>query len=106
MRDRPGRAIGDPRTETVYLARTGAVPTAPVSLEVEMTREVLNGIVLAAVVLVAAGSVGAQSTTPALTVEEPRIDLGDIRAGSDAVATFVFHNSGPADVKILKAKPS
>jgi len=39
-------------------------------------------------------------------VENPRIDVGEIKAGSDAVATFVFHNEGPTDVKIIKAKPS
>lgn len=41
-----------------------------------------------------------------LTVEQPRINLGDVKSGAEAVATFVFHNQGAADVRILKAKPS
>ena len=61
--------------------------------------------VLAVVFAVAIGA-GAQSAEPVLTVEQSRIDLGEIKAGTDAVATYVFHNSGPADVKIIKAKPS
>ena len=61
--------------------------------------------VLSVVFAVAAGA-EAQSAEPTLTVEEARIDLGEIKAGTDAVATYVFHNSGPADVKIIRAKPS
>jgi len=41
-----------------------------------------------------------------LTVENPKLELGDVKAGTDAVATFVFHNSGTAPVRIIKAKPS
>lgn len=43
---------------------------------------------------------------PLLTVEESRIDLGEIKAGTVAVGTFVFHNAGDIDVKIIRAKPS
>ena len=28
--------------------------------------------------------------------------VGEVKAGSDAVATFVFHNAGTEDVKIIK----
>lgn len=64
-------------------------------------------LVLAALWLVSAGHGHAQvEATPALTVEETRIDLGEIKSGSDAVATFVFHNAGEEDVKIIRAKPS
>jgi len=52
------------------------------------------------------GSGGVPQVGPLLTVEEPTIDLGEIKAGSDAVATFVFHNKGDVDVRILRAKPS
>ena len=63
--------------------------------------------VLAALWLVSAGQGQAQmEATPALTVEKVRIDLGEIKSGSDAIATFVFHNSGDEDVKIIRAKPS
>ena len=64
-------------------------------------------LVLATCWLAAAGNGEAQSeATPALTVEESRIDLGEIKSGSEAVATFVFHNSGEENVKIIRAKPS
>lgn len=63
-------------------------------------------LVLPAVVVIAAGAVAAPPNEPTFRVENPRIDLGDIKAGSDAVATFVFHNDGTEDVKILRAKPS
>ncbi len=41
-----------------------------------------------------------------LRVVNERLDLGDVKAGADAVATFVFHNSGRTPVRIIKAKPS
>ena len=64
-------------------------------------------LVLAALWLVSAGQGQAQiEATPALTVEEARIDLGEIKSGSEAIATFVFHNNGDKDVKIIRAKPS
>jgi hypothetical protein len=43
---------------------------------------------------------------PSFRVEAESVDVGDVRAGTDAVATFVFHNDGDKDVKIIKAKPS
>lgn len=39
-------------------------------------------------------------------VEQPKLDLGDVKAGIDVVATFVFHNPGETPVRIIKAKPS
>ncbi len=39
-------------------------------------------------------------------VDKAKVDLGNIKAGTDAVATFVFKNSGDVPVKILRAKPS
>lgn len=57
-------------------------------------------------VLALAGTGVAQQTGVTFKVEEPRLDLGDVKSGSEAVATFVFHNTGDADVRILKAKPS
>jgi hypothetical protein len=41
-----------------------------------------------------------------LRVENPRLDLGEVKAGTTAVATFVFHNDGEKDVNIIRAKPS
>jgi hypothetical protein len=39
-------------------------------------------------------------------VEQVSIDLGTVRAGAEAVGTFLFHNDGKEPVKIIKAKPS
>ncbi len=50
--------------------------------------------------------VEAQSGGPTFSAENPRIDIGEIKAGSEAVATFVFNNKGPVDVTIIRAKPS
>lgn len=71
-----------------------------------MKRTVLTLALLSVVMVAIADHVEAQSGGPTFSVENPRIDVGEIKAGSDAVATFVFHNEGPTDVKIIKAKPS
>ena len=39
-------------------------------------------------------------------VENDSIDLGRVAAGRDATATFVFHNDGETEVRIIKAAPS
>ena len=41
---------------------------------------------------------------PLLRVEEAKLDLGTIRAGDDAVGTFIFHNDGEEPVKIIRAR--
>ena len=71
-----------------------------------MKRTALTLALLSVMVIAVADHVEAQSGGPTFTVENPRIDIGEIKAGSDAVATFVFHNDGPTDVRIIKAKPS
>ncbi len=48
----------------------------------------------------------AQDPEPSFRVEEAELDLGTIVAGTIATATFVFHNDGPDDVHIIRAKPS
>ena len=50
--------------------------------------------------------VDAQTGPVTFLVEQSRIDLGEIKSGTDAAATFTFHNEGTEDVKIIKAKPS
>lgn len=47
----------------------------------------------------------APAVQPSFRVEQSSLDLGTVRAGEDAVATFVFRNDGQAPVKILRAKP-
>ncbi|MCK5378619.1 MAG: hypothetical protein KAJ78_04410 [Acidobacteria bacterium] len=39
-------------------------------------------------------------------VEKAHIDMDPVAAGTDAVATYVFHNDTDKEVKIIKAKPS
>jgi hypothetical protein len=62
----------------------------------------------ALLVAVAAAPAAAQTdaVAPSLRVEHERIELGEIKAGSEAVATFVFHNDSDQDVNIIRAKPS
>ncbi len=66
-------------------------------------------------VILAVGVASAQQPTPKphsllvkphVTVEHSQLDVGEVLAGRKVVATFVFHNSGPKPVKILKAAPS
>ena len=47
-----------------------------------------------------------EDTEPSFRIEEAELDLGTIVAGTIATATFVFHNDGPDDVHIIRAKPS
>jgi hypothetical protein len=48
----------------------------------------------------------AQDAQATFRVEEADLNLGTILAGTIATATFVFHNDGPEDVRIIRAKPS
>jgi len=73
--------------------------------EALMKRSVLM-LLLVAVAFLVVDRVEGQTGGPTFTVENPRIDVGEVNAGDEAVATFVFHNEGDVDVKILKAKPS
>jgi hypothetical protein len=65
-----------------------------------------------AVMLIAALTVAVLTTSAGETeratfwVENDSIDLGRVVAGRDATATFVFHNDGETEVRIIKAAPS
>ena len=48
----------------------------------------------------------AEDPESSFRVEQAIVDLGTIVAGTIGTATFVFHNDGPDDVRILRAKPS
>jgi copper(I)-binding protein len=48
----------------------------------------------------------AAPAVPVLTVAQEKIDLGTVKAGTDAVATFTLQNKGAVEVKVLSAKPS
>ena len=71
-----------------------------------MKRGVLILMLLTAAMVASVNRVDAQSAEPTFTVENPRMNMGEIKAGAEVVATFVFHNGGPDDVRILRAKPS
>ena len=43
---------------------------------------------------------------PTFSVESTQLDVGTVTAGTTAVATFVFHNEGDREVRILRAAPS
>jgi len=71
-----------------------------------MKRGVVTFVVAAVALVPLTGGVAADTASVPFKVEQARLNLGDIRAGTEAVATFVFHNDGQEDVKILRAKPS
>jgi hypothetical protein len=52
------------------------------------------------------GAVSGQTVAPSFSVEQPRLDLGEVKGGTEVVATFVFHNQGAKDVRIIQAKPT
>jgi hypothetical protein len=49
---------------------------------------------------------GGVDAEPSFRVEAAELDLGTVVAGAVATAIFVFHNDGPEDVRIIRAKPS
>jgi hypothetical protein len=63
-------------------------------------------IVTAGLLFAAAGTAADVGASTNLRVENDRLDLGRIIAGSTATATFVLHNDGDRDIKILRAAPS
>lgn len=48
----------------------------------------------------------AQEHAPSFRVEQAEIDIGTVIAGTTVTADFIFHNDGPDDVHIIRAKPS
>jgi copper(I)-binding protein len=66
------------------------------------------GLMIILPILVAAQTTGTGplSKKPLLWVENASVDVGKVKAGEDAVATFVLHNDSNQPIKILKAKPS
>ena len=59
----------------------------------------------AAITMLTAAEQGSPSGT-ALRVDETTVDAGEVFAGRQAIATFVIHNDGDRDIRILRAKPS
>ena len=42
---------------------------------------------------------------PHIKFDTTSVNLGDVVRGADAVATFTYHNTGDAPLRILSAKP-
>jgi hypothetical protein len=68
------------------------------------------GVLGALVVMLAMPVMALAEETPVDTasfrVETTNLELGKVKAGEVAEATFVFHNDGKEPVKIIRAKPS
>jgi hypothetical protein len=78
-------------------------------MEASMTshpRAVALAAALVCAYFVAPHYAAAEDPETSFRVEEAELDLGEIVAGTVATATFVFHNDGPEDVHIIRAKPS
>ncbi len=60
------------------------------------------GVTCAAIVT---GQSDSATPAPGLVIEQTEIDVGAVKAGQEAVATFVLRNTGETPVKILKVKP-
>jgi hypothetical protein len=56
--------------------------------------------------ILASSPLWSQENPTSFRVEEKTVDLGRVIAGRTISATFVFHNDGPTDVHIIRAKPS
>ena len=78
-----------------------------------MMRRSMKLVVVALCATYAAYAVNAQAPAPAapagpaphIKFEATEVDLGDVVRGQDAVATFVYKNTGNAPLRIISAKP-
>jgi hypothetical protein len=81
----------------------------PISQEAGMIRShrvVAPAAALVCALLAVAVAAAAEDGKASFWVEDMSLDLGTVVAGETATGTFVFHNDGPEDVKIIRAKPS
>jgi hypothetical protein len=69
-------------------------------------RAVVSASALILVVSTPLQPVAAADGNTSLRVENASLDLGTVSAGETVEATFVFHNDGPEDVHIIRARPS
>ena len=73
-----------------------------------MRRLLLLSLLFAGAVAAAADapvSAGVPADGPRLKFDTVDLNLGDVVRGEDVVATFTYHNTGNAPLKILSAKP-
>jgi len=69
-------------------------------------RAVTPVVVLILALLVAPALGSEEAGTAVLRVAETSLQLEPVVAGQTVLATFVFHNDGPEDIHIIRAKPS
>jgi len=69
-------------------------------------RPVAIAVGLAAGTLFAPAVAAQGAEKPSFRVENDTIDVGRVVAGRSASVTYVFHNDGATDIKILRASPS
>jgi copper(I)-binding protein len=50
--------------------------------------------------------IAAETSKRVIRVENGRLDIGDVKAGEEGVATFILHNEGDSEIRVLHAKPS
>ena len=68
-----------------------------------------RAVVASALIIAALFSANLSGQEPAelsFGVKESALELGKVMAGQTLTAIFVFHNRGPDDVHIIRAKPS
>jgi len=53
-----------------------------------------------------ASGFAAETSKRVVRVENSRLDLGDVKAGTEGVGTFILHNDGDSEMRVLHAKPS
>lgn len=75
-------------------------------MPIPAARAWLTALVAIPAALAVAAPPAAEGKAPRLVVEKESIDIGAVRAGEDAVATFVLRNEGDAPLHVLRAKPS
>ena len=71
-----------------------------------MHRAVAPAAALCCALMAVAVAAVAEDGKTSLWVENASLDLGTVVAGESVTATFVFHNDGPEDVRLIRAKPS
>ena len=70
-------------------------------------RRAVLGIMLAgSFAAIPAIGVAAETSRRVVRVDNGRLDLGDVKAGAEGLGTFIIHNDGDSEMRVLHAKPS
>ena len=73
---------------------------------IRILRAVAPATVFFFAVMAVANTSVAEDAAPSFYAEQTHLDLGIVVAGEVVPASFVFHNEGSEDVRILRASPS